>query len=72
VELYDLVVDPEERVDLATTHLQLRAQMETLLAEWERETDRLRQRYWSGDMGADSEEMSPEVLRRLKDLGYLD
>jgi arylsulfatase A-like enzyme len=70
-ELYDLTTDPGERLDLAATRLDLRERLADRLQTWAEETEAVRARYWNGAGESEGVEMSPEVIRRLEELGYL-
>ena len=70
-ELYDLLEDPGERRDLAATQPAALASVIERLRAWERETETLRARYWDGAAEPDAEDMDPDVVRRLEELGYL-
>lgn len=70
-ELYDLAADPGERRDLAARRPDLRARLADRLQTWEEETEAVRARYWDGAGESGRAEMSPEVIRRLEELGYL-
>lgn len=72
IELYDLVSDPNENTDISKTQPQLLSMMEEALASWEYQMEKLRQDYWSGGDKAESNEVSPEVLERLQNLGYIE
>ncbi len=63
VQLYDLVRDPRERTNLATSRPEIVREMERILEVTKR-----------GGAGLDTppaEEMDPELLERLRSLGYL-
>lgn len=62
LELYDLASDPREETDLAAREPERVRELEALLPTWELEL--LERQDWS-------KHLSPQDLRRLRDLGYL-
>lgn len=71
VEVYDLVADPEEKYNIATANPRLCSAMEAQLRAWEHNSSELAARYWSDNGEEQSTEMAPEVVERLRDLGYI-
>ena len=72
VELYDMVADPKEKIDLSATHPSVCQRMDAFFSTWQNETEGLSQRYWSESAEVESDEMNPDVMSRLRDLGYLE
>ena len=66
-ELYDLQVDPHERVDLASTTRQPLNELRSLLATYETQA----KQHASGPARARPQALSPADAERLKSLGYL-
>jgi choline-sulfatase len=71
-ELYDLVRDPTESNDISSSNLGLLAALEAQFAAWEEELRECAERYWQKEGVNQGEELSPEVVARLRDLGYLE
>lgn len=71
-ELYAIDADPAELHDLYGKNDFDRARLEDELKNWEREVSSLRDAQEAVAVGVDSKEMSPEVVQRLQDLGYLE
>lgn len=72
VELYDLHHDPEERTDLASTSDLLLRSMTERLRMWEEETRMCAERYWPEDVHDETVDVQPEVVERLRNLGYVE
>jgi len=72
VELYDLHHDPEERTDIAPTSDLLLRSMTERLRMWEEETRMCAERYWPEDVHDEAVDVQPEVVERLRDLGYVE
>jgi hypothetical protein len=65
--LYDLAADPYERNNLIDSRPELTSRFEELAAGWQTELDRLSMTIAQGG----EINLSPEEVRRLKALGYL-
>jgi hypothetical protein len=69
--LWDTGSDPEERVDLTSSHPARAAYLEQLIASWLLEQIRLRDELGISP-AADQGELPEELRRDLEALGYLD
>jgi arylsulfatase A-like enzyme len=70
-ELYDLSVDPGECDNIIDRHAGVAAELRTKLEAW-LEAVRAPHAGQAPTPGADLDEMAPEVIQRLADLGYLE
>ena len=65
--LYDLARDPGERHDLSAASPATAADLRSAIEAWRRESLDLGQMFVAGERTLD-----PEVIERLRSLGYLD
>ena len=65
-ELYDIVADPGEQEDLASSHPDLARTLREELASWEKFEQWKNTRYERNE-----EKRSPEVTEHLRSLGYV-
>ena len=70
--LYDIVADRDERNDLAVSCPEILNAMKAQLSLWERDVTSCADRYWSDATSSETLEMRPEVVDRLRDLGYVE
>jgi len=71
-QLYNLAADPEEKYDIAASCPGIRMDMESQHARWKGEILSCADRYWSDAIASETLEVRGEVLKRLRDLGYVE
>jgi arylsulfatase len=70
--LYDRVADPDELVDVAAEHPELVRRLARRIATLEKERQEVSRLERALELAGDGGEMSPDIVRQLRSLGYLD
>jgi len=71
-QLYDINADRDEKNDLAGTCPDRVSVMKSKLNLWMQEVNLCADRYWSDTSSGEALEMRPEVMKRLRALGYVE